>query len=73
MSAPATFDLTGKSVLVTGASRGFGRHFALTLARAGANVSITSRTLDSLDDTRNKIAALGRRVLSMKTRSGWPI
>lgn len=63
MSAPAIFDLTGKIALVTGASRGLGRHFALALARAGADVAVTSRTVASLDGTVGQIAALGRRVL----------
>mgnify|MGYP001550312507 FL=1 len=57
------FDLSGKNALVTGASRGLGRHFALALARAGADVAITSRTLASLDDTVREIASIGRRVL----------
>ncbi len=57
------FDLSGKIALVTGASRGLGRHFALALARAGADVAITSRTLASLDDTVREILATGRRVL----------
>ena len=60
MSA-ALFDLTGQVALVTGASRGLGRFFALALARAGADVVITSRTLASLDGTRREIEALGRR------------
>lgn len=54
------FDLTGKTALVTGASRGLGKHFALALARAGAEVAITSRTLASLDETTRAITALGR-------------
>lgn len=57
------FDLSGKIALVTGASRGLGRHFALALARAGADVAITSRTPASLEDTAREISALGRRVL----------
>jgi gluconate 5-dehydrogenase len=57
------FDLSGKIALVTGASRGLGRHFALALARAGADVAITSRTLASLDDTVREINSIGRRVL----------
>ncbi|MBI5770630.1 MAG: glucose 1-dehydrogenase [Verrucomicrobia bacterium] len=60
MSA-ALFDLTGRIALVTGASRGLGKTFALALARAGADVAITSRTLASLDDTKQQIEALGRR------------
>jgi NAD(P)-dependent dehydrogenase (short-subunit alcohol dehydrogenase family) len=63
MSATSAFDLSNKIALVTGASRGLGRHFALALARAGADVAITSRTLESLEDTKKEIAALGRRVL----------
>jgi 3-oxoacyl-[acyl-carrier protein] reductase len=35
-----TGDLTGKVALVTGSSRGLGRHYALHLARAGADVII---------------------------------
>ena len=57
----ALFDLSGKTALVTGASRGLGKTFALALARAGAEVAITSRTLASLDETKRTIEALGRR------------
>jgi gluconate 5-dehydrogenase len=56
------FDLTGKTALVTGASRGLGQQFALALANAGADVAITSRTLESLADTAREIELLGRRV-----------
>lgn len=61
MSSSALFDLTGKAALVTGASRGLGCFFAIALARAGADVAVTSRSLTSLDDTRKVIEALGRR------------
>ncbi len=65
MSPPSAFDLTGKIALVTGASRGLGQHFAIALARAGADVAITSRTLDSLADTAREISALGRCALPL--------
>lgn len=42
------FDLRGKLALVTGASSGLGRHFASTLARAGAEVGIAARRRDRL-------------------------
>ncbi|MGQ3029431.1 MAG: SDR family NAD(P)-dependent oxidoreductase, partial [Ferrovibrionaceae bacterium] len=35
--------LDGKTALVTGASSGLGRQFALTLARAGARVALAAR------------------------------
>ena len=57
------FDLTGKVAVVTGASRGLGQYFSRALARAGAEVVITSRTVDSLDQTKSEIEAMGRRVL----------
>ena len=63
MSAPTIFNLAGKVAFVTGASRGLGSSFALTLARAGADVAITSRTLASLKATQRKIKALGRHCL----------
>ncbi|XDZ65795.1 SDR family NAD(P)-dependent oxidoreductase [Alphaproteobacteria bacterium LSUCC0684] len=43
------FDLRGKVALVTGASSGLGRHFAKTLARAGAEVGIAARRRDRLE------------------------
>jgi gluconate 5-dehydrogenase len=60
------FDLAGKTALVTGASRGLGQQFARALAKAGADVAITSRTLDSLDATAKEIEALGRRVVRVE-------
>ena len=67
----ALFDLTGRVALVTGASRGLGKNFALALARAGADLAVTSRTLESLDDTKRQIEALGRKcfpvVLDVRT------
>ena len=39
-------DLSGQVAIVTGASRGIGRHTALALARRGVNVVVTARTVD---------------------------
>jgi NAD(P)-dependent dehydrogenase (short-subunit alcohol dehydrogenase family) len=59
----ANYDLKGKVAIVTGASRGLGQYMARALARSGADVTITSRTLESLEETRADIAAMGRRAL----------
>jgi NAD(P)-dependent dehydrogenase (short-subunit alcohol dehydrogenase family) len=45
-AAKTAFDLSGKIALVTGASGGLGRHFALTLAVAGAKVALAARRTD---------------------------
>ncbi len=57
------FDLNGKVAVVTGASRGLGQYFSRALARAGADVVITSRTLESLAQTQAGIEAMGRTAL----------
>ncbi len=59
MSSPATISLTGRNVLVTGASSGIGRGFALSLARAGANVVIGARRVALLEELKAEIEALG--------------
>jgi NAD(P)-dependent dehydrogenase (short-subunit alcohol dehydrogenase family) len=60
------FDLSGKTALVTGASRGLGLTFARALARAGADVAITSRTRDALAGSVAEIEALGRRAIAVE-------
>jgi len=46
--------------VVTGASRGLGREFAIGLAKAGARLVISCRHGTALEDTAEKISALGR-------------
>jgi gluconate 5-dehydrogenase len=60
------FELTGKTALVTGASRGLGQNFARVLGEAGADLAITTRTLDSLAPFAKEIEALGRRVVCVE-------
>ncbi len=55
-------DLAGSIALVTGANGSLGSHFAETLARAGADVAIAARGVDTLSPLRDAIAAIGRRV-----------
>jgi gluconate 5-dehydrogenase len=59
---PNPFDLSGKTALVTGASRGLGQQFVRTLADAGADLAITSRTKASLEPFAGEVRRLGRRV-----------
>lgn len=54
------FGLSGKTALVTGASRGIGRALAIGLAEAGAGVVIAGRDAARLDGTRGEIERLGR-------------
>jgi NAD(P)-dependent dehydrogenase (short-subunit alcohol dehydrogenase family) len=54
------FDLSGQIALVTGASRGLGQHFARALARAGADLILTSRKADDLAPFVAEIESLGR-------------
>ncbi|MBA9064003.1 NAD(P)-dependent dehydrogenase (short-subunit alcohol dehydrogenase family) [Methylobacterium fujisawaense] len=53
------FDLAGRHVLITGASSGLGRHFAGTLARAGARLSLGARRADALAETVTRVASEG--------------
>jgi NAD(P)-dependent dehydrogenase (short-subunit alcohol dehydrogenase family) len=60
------FALTGKVAIVTGASRGLGQTFARALARAGADLVITSRRLDSLTPFQQEVQLLGRRAVPLE-------
>lgn len=53
------FDLSGKRVFLTGASSGIGRHFAATLAKVGAYVIMTARSVDKMQDGAEQIRSAG--------------
>lgn len=59
-------DLAGVSAIVTGAGSGLGRHFALTLARAGAKVALAGRRLDRLKAVEAEIEAFDGRALPIE-------
>ncbi|MHA1282580.1 MAG: SDR family NAD(P)-dependent oxidoreductase [Promethearchaeota archaeon] len=47
--------LEGKNIIITGSGRGIGRHVAIACAKEGANVGITSRTIEELNQTKEMI------------------
>jgi NAD(P)-dependent dehydrogenase (short-subunit alcohol dehydrogenase family) len=59
------FELTGKVALVTGASRGLGQYFSRALAKAGADLVITSRQTAALESFAAELRALDRGVLPL--------
>ncbi|MGB6200809.1 MAG: glucose 1-dehydrogenase [Candidatus Acidiferrales bacterium] len=65
-SGGALFDLTGRTAIVTGASRGLGQHLARALAKAGADLVLTSRHRDHLAAFESEIKSLGRRAISLE-------
>jgi len=59
------FDLTGKVAIVTGGSGGLGSAIAIALAKHGADVAVTARTLNKLEPVANEIRALGRKAIAI--------
>jgi NAD(P)-dependent dehydrogenase (short-subunit alcohol dehydrogenase family) len=59
------FRLDGKAALVTGAATGLGQAIAVALAAAGADVAISDKPKVSLDETAEKLAPTGRRVVRL--------
>jgi NAD(P)-dependent dehydrogenase (short-subunit alcohol dehydrogenase family) len=60
------FDLSGRVALVTGTSRGLGQYMARALAKAGADLVLTSRDVSRLAPFEAEIKAIGRRAFSTK-------
>ncbi len=56
------FDVSGKTALVTGGSRGIGRMIAAGLLDAGVRVMISSRKIDQLEQTAAELADVGECV-----------
>ncbi|MCM3078846.1 MULTISPECIES: 3-oxoacyl-[acyl-carrier-protein] reductase [Brevibacillus] len=59
--------LTGKTALVTGASRGIGRAIALKLAQAGANIVVNYAGSEAAaSETVEQVKALGREAIMVR-------
>lgn len=65
-----SFDLHGKRVLVTGATKGIGRHAALSLAHAGADLALSGRDEGELASLVRDVRALGRRAEAFAAELG---
>lgn len=65
MAAKNIFDLTGKTAVITGSSRGIGRSIAENMAHLGAQVVITSRKQAACDSTAQAIRDQGGEALAI--------
>jgi 3-oxoacyl-[acyl-carrier protein] reductase len=67
LTLPPMIDLTGRSAIVTGGSRGIGKAIALRLAQQGADVCFSYASNSSAaDETAKEIEALGRKALAVQ-------
>jgi NAD(P)-dependent dehydrogenase (short-subunit alcohol dehydrogenase family) len=64
------FDLTGKTAVITGSSKGIGRAIAEQMALAGANVVISSRKLEPCEKVADGIRAAGGKAVAISCHIG---
>lgn len=65
LSGPRRYEFTGKTVLVTGGSRGLGLVLAKQLAAEGARVAICGRDAEALERARSALEAIGGEVFAL--------
>lgn len=65
MSIRKLFDLTGKTALITGGSRGLGLQMAEALGEMGAKVAITARKEGELEEARAHLSEMGVETLTV--------
>jgi NAD(P)-dependent dehydrogenase (short-subunit alcohol dehydrogenase family) len=66
MRVQELFDLSGKTVIVTGGGSGIGRQLAGALAEVGANLVLCARKVERCEDAAAELAKLGVRTLALK-------
>jgi NAD(P)-dependent dehydrogenase (short-subunit alcohol dehydrogenase family) len=59
------FDLTGRTAVVTGSTRGLGRGFAIALAQGGANVVVVGRDADAAAEVEAELNEIGPGALTV--------
>ncbi|MDM9631126.1 SDR family NAD(P)-dependent oxidoreductase [Robiginitalea aurantiaca] len=64
------FDLNGKVAIVTGSSKGIGKAIAQGLAEAGAQVVVSSRKQDAVDDVAREFSDLGLKAIGIQCHIG---
>lgn len=57
------FNLSGKHILITGASSGIGRAIAISCSRMGATLYITARNAERLNETLSMLESGGHRII----------
>lgn len=62
--------LKGKKAIITGASRGLGESIAKAFVEQGADVVISSRKIEGLEEVAQKISIDGRKVVPIATHAG---
>jgi NAD(P)-dependent dehydrogenase (short-subunit alcohol dehydrogenase family) len=65
MSSKDIFDLSGKTAIITGGSRGLGREMALAFAEHGANVIIASRKLENCEVVAEEVRKRGTKAMAI--------
>ena len=66
---PAQFDLSGRTLLITGASSGLGRRFAKIAVAAGAKVAVAARRTDKLAELVAELGADKAYAVAMDVES----
>ena len=65
MNVRQLFDLSGRTAIVTGGSRGLGLQIAEALGEMGARVAITARKQAELDEAQRQLGAQGIEVMTI--------